>query len=269
MRTLNRPPEIDDTANLSLSLKQVEARRLLQRYRVGILDSYQRYTNAAPELSHFQGVAMSLDAKKQMRRLFGRTKQGSLSHLRTALKRRCHRCPYCNISASPDLDHFLPQDSFPCLAILSWNLVPICPECNRFKERGPEGAFIHSYFDQFPEMPFLHTDIAFEPDAILATFRLDLTHIATPLADRIRNHFEALDLRARYALVAQDRLSALRLSLPGLYESGGAVEVRAELQRKKLEASLYGSNSWEHALMSALASSNDYCDGGFLVGDQR
>jgi hypothetical protein len=98
---------------------------------------------------------------------------------------------------------------------------------------------------------------------VLATFCLDLAHIETRLASRISNHFDKLDLARRYSLVAQERLTAFRLSLPDVLQAGGATAVRIELERRRLEASVLGRNSWDWALLAALVSSQDYCEGQF------
>jgi hypothetical protein len=232
-------------------------------YSVPILDAYRRYTTDAPELIGFSGVNLPALEKKRMLQIFEWTNGGSLSHVREALRRNCWRCPFCNISAAPDLDHFLPKSHFPCLAIFSQNLVPICPECNRLKQRGPNGAFVHSYFDQFPDTPFLKAMIGFEPGIVIVTFYLDLIEVEAGFADRIKNHFEKLDLARRYSLVAQERLTALRLSLPDVLRTDGAEAVRFELGLRRLEASLLGRNCWDYALLTALISSRDYCEGGF------
>jgi hypothetical protein len=137
------------------------------------------------------------------------------------------------------------------------------------KERGPEGAFVHSYFDQFPDTPLLTATITFEPEMVLVAFGLNLTEIETGLAGRVRNHFEKLDLARRYSLVAQERLTGFRLSLPDVFRTGGAGAVRTELERRRLEASLLGRNSWDWSLLNALIHSRDYCEGNFGGPDDR
>lgn len=50
-------------------------------------------------------------------------------------------CPYCNISytynrgknVTAQLDHFFPKSEYPVLALCFYNLVPVCPSCNRIK----------------------------------------------------------------------------------------------------------------------------------------
>jgi hypothetical protein len=263
MRDLEHPTEIDDQANLTRSLNTRSSQDTARPFQATILDAYQRYSTDAPELVNYIGLNMPAPAKTRMLQIYEWTKKGSLLNIREALRRNCLRCPYCNISTAPDIDHFLSKDRFPCLAIYSWNLVPICPECNRLKERGPEGAFIHSYFDEFPNTPFLMAAVTFEAAMVLITYQLDLNGIEPEFSDRITNHFEKLDLARRYSLVAQERLSAYRLSLPDVLRTGGAMAVRLELERRRLEASLLGRNSWDWALLAALISSQDYCEGRF------
>ena len=264
MRKLVRPIDIDDKANLIQALQVGNTMPVLGQYRIPILISYARYKASAQRLSSYKGTPMSDVAKSKMLALYDRTNGGSLSHLREALKRDCRKCPFCNISTACELDHYLPKDGFPCLAIFSWNLIPSCPECNKLKEGGGQAKFIHSYFDEFPETPFLIVEIAFEPGLVLTRFRLDLGGTPASLAHRIESHFNVLDLAKRYALEAQERLSAFRLSLPETHASGGPEAVRADLRKKRTEATLYGVNYWETALLTALIASKTYCNGGFL-----
>lgn len=263
MRDVEHPTEIDNEANLKRCLNTRRSQNTAGPFHAAILEAYQRYEADAPELINYLGLNMPEPAKKRMLQIYDWTRKGTLLHLREALRRNCLRCPYCNISTAPDIDHFLSKDQFPCLAIYSWNLVPICPECNRLKERGPEGAFVHSYFDEFPNAPFLKAAVAFEAEMVLITYQLDLNGIEPRFADRIANHFEKLDLARRYGFVAQERLTAYRLSLPDVLQTGGAMAVRVELERRRLEASLLGTNSWDWALLTALISSLDYCEGRF------
>lgn len=266
MRTVNRPNEIDDIANLNQSLAVGNTADLIGPYAEAIIHSYDRYTMAAPELAQYQGVPMDEHPKQRMLQIFKRTNKGNLQHLRQALKRTCRRCPYCNISTASDLDHFLSKDTFPCLAIFSWNLVPICAECNRLKNGGAEGAFIHSYYDALPAAPFLIARIDFEPRLVVITFSLELQGIDEQFAARVEAHFDTLGLANRYALEAQERISAFRLSLPSVLTDGGPAAVRLELERRLLEAALYGVNYWETAMLSALIGSEIYCGGGFNGG---
>lgn len=64
-------------------------------------------------------------------------------------------CPYCNrnyiynikslnakqVSASCELDHFLPKDEYPLLAVSFYNLIPSCHFCNHTKGRKQLKAF--------------------------------------------------------------------------------------------------------------------------------
>jgi hypothetical protein len=263
MRTLVHPPGIDNNANFTQAMLIGNTQDLVGTYAANILDSYERYERDAPELANFDGVPMSEYAKKRMLQMFRRTNGGSLLRLREMLKRDCRRCPFCNISTASDIDHFLSKDQYPCLAIFSRNLIPICSECNRLKTGGPEGSFIHAYYDEFPGNPFLRAEIDFEPGLVIVNYLLELEHVPERLARRIQVHWKTLGLANRYSLEAQQKISAFRLSLPEVLESGGPEAVRMELQLRRLEASLYGTNHWESALLSALISSTTYCEGRF------
>ena len=51
------------------------------------------------------------------------------------------------MSIRPQLDHFLPKSKYPLLALSFYNLIPVCPECNRIKR--DEVLDIHPYNDDF------------------------------------------------------------------------------------------------------------------------
>lgn len=56
-------------------------------------------------------------------------------------KTKVNVCPYCNIlytynrgnSTTAQLDHFFPKAIYPLLSLSFYNLVPVCPSCNRIK----------------------------------------------------------------------------------------------------------------------------------------
>jgi hypothetical protein len=73
-------------------------------------------------------------------------------------------CPCCGEDGAPGtLDHYLPKDVFPELAICLANLTPMCDRCQREKSTkyiSDSGykTFIHPYFDIIDEC-FFHLDI--------------------------------------------------------------------------------------------------------------
>ena len=82
MRTVNRPNEIDDIANLNQSLAVGNTADLIGPYTEAIIHSYDRYTMAAPELAQYEGVPMHERPKQRMLQIFKRTNKGNLQHLR-------------------------------------------------------------------------------------------------------------------------------------------------------------------------------------------
>ena len=255
-------PTIDDTQYLTTALESGDTDKVLGDFRSGILFSYVRYRRRAPNLSKFREMELSTAAKSKMLNVYQRTVDGSLVTLREELKANCRKCPSCNISTASDLDHFLPKDEFPSLALFSRNLIPCCTECNRNKERGPLACFIHPYYDDL-SLPILRANVTLEFGAVVVTFSIQSAQLPSPFRERIENHYNKLDLKERYNLEAQERLSQYRLSLFDTHQSGGVQAVRQDLQRKRAEALFYGPNHWEAALLDALIASNDYCDGGF------
>jgi 5-methylcytosine-specific restriction endonuclease McrA len=53
----------------------------------------------------------------------------------------CTVCPYCDGEiGTSELDHYYSKSKFPLLACSPWNLVPVCPSCNKVTAKGDSPA---------------------------------------------------------------------------------------------------------------------------------
>jgi hypothetical protein len=184
------------------------------------------------------------------------------------------RCPFCGLSESSTLDHYLPKELNPQFAIFPKNLVPCCPLCNTRKrdkvldEETDIRIFLHPYFDDIPQALFMKVNVSLLPDAmILRYYIVRPAGITLSNFNRLQSHFQQLDLADRYRLMA---LEHLRGQLRALDRTYGAAEDADRVAARLLEQAMdfedgYGKNYWLTVLYHTLAANKEFCDGGFEV----
>ena len=181
------------------------------------------------------------------------------------------KCPFCGFGRATTLDHFLNKSDYPWLSIVPINLVPCCKDCNHGKStRRADSASdqtIHPYFEK--------SELSAEQwltATVLETTPLTLNYkVVIPAAwdkefgTRVERHFDAFDLKARFAVEAATELAALRYTLTRLHCDAGRAAVAQHLSAVAHgEAELF-KNSWKTALYQALAESDWYIDVGYLM----
>lgn len=267
--------DVDDTDlyDQLTAAKQGQRRIRLVAARQAVLGSYVIYDNAAPEVGNLAHAAITATQKEALNHCFT-VETGPMAALRGRILKRTSvaRCPFCGISESSTLDHYLPKEQYPEFSIFSPNLVPCCSPCNTRKrdkildQDAEVRLFIHPHFDEIPQVEFLTAQIALQAGALLLSFRL-----VRPLGmqlqtfNHLRSHFQILDLADRYRRMGLEHLGGQYRALKRAYGDGeNANRVAEELL---LEADdfeqLYGENYWLAVLYRALATHNEFCDGGF------
>ena len=110
------------------------AKHLLRRGRMlaaraEVLAAYQGYEDAAPEVGGLDRVPLTDLQKEAMRHAFT-VETEPMTVLRGDLLKRISvaRCPFCGISESSTLDHYLPKEQYPEFSVFPKNLVPSCAE---------------------------------------------------------------------------------------------------------------------------------------------
>ncbi|GFE77934.1 HNH endonuclease [Novosphingobium sp. TCA1] len=176
-------------------------------------------------------------------------------------------CPLCSQRTVSTLDHYLPQSLHAALTIVPLNLVPACAECNKSKlARQPAAVAdqsFHPYFDNFDDGQWLIAEVVIGDPAAVRF------HVTAPegwsavKVQRARNHFDVLKLGPLYASHAGVELANMRYSLERIAHSGTSHDVRAWLTDRAESARQVALNSWQHAMLEALAASDWFCDGGF------
>ena len=174
------------------------------------------------------------------------------------------KCPYCGISESSHLDHFLPRAKFPEFSIYSPNLIYVCSICNSTYKGDDvvnslgERKFFNPYFDNFIE------DIQFVKCRIIVNdiypkfefYIEDLSSSNDYEYKVIKNHFEAMGLQTRYFeqivkekfRIFKNRYKNKDITLSKLKEN-----IEYELDGL-LEENI---NNWEKAFWESLKESDD------------
>ncbi len=181
------------------------------------------------------------------------------------------KCPFCGFGRATTLDHFLNKSDYPWLSIVPTNLVPACRDCNHSKGTSraetANDQTIHPYFEnaQLSTEQWLFA-------SVLQTAPLALDYRAEPpaswdkaLRKRVERHFVGFNLKARFAIEAATELGALRFTLKKLHPTAGRAAVAQHLAVVASGEEEQFRNSWRTALYQALAGSDWYIDGGYLM----
>lgn len=255
--------------------KQQPRRGRMRAARAEVLAAYQSYEDAAPDVGDLDEAPLTDPQKEAMRHAFTVETQ-PMAELRGDLLKRISvaRCPFCGISESSTLDHYLPKEQYPEFSIFPKNLVPSCAICNTRKRDRilDEGTnvrmFLHPYYDEIPDLTFLAVRARMVTDALILSYRLIRpAGMARRTFHHLRSHFNELDLADRYRRMSLEHLGG---QYPSLRRAYGAAEDAERVAEKLNEGAedfeeVSGPNYWLAKLYRALASNYDFCDGGFEV----
>jgi hypothetical protein len=112
-------------------------------------------------------------------------------------------CPYCNLSTTNSIDHYLPKEEFPEFSIMRENLIPSCSECNGIKglkwKNSTNRIILNVYFDEIPKEQFIFIKLDIIEGIIQWNFYLNLpVWIEGGLREVIKCHVKELNLMYRY-----------------------------------------------------------------------
>lgn len=255
--------------------KQEPRRTRLRSARGVVLAAYDSYSLAAPNLGGLVEATLQARQKDALKHAYSVETKPMIA-LRVDLLDRpeAARCPFCGISESSTLDHYLPKERYPEFAVFSQNLVPCCGVCNPLKrdrilnEGTDVRMFLHPCFDPVPDSDFLVVRVRFLEDALILNFR-----VVRPAAmseqtfQQLRSHFDKLDLADRYRRMSLEYLGSQYRALSRAYGHAEDSERVSEKLRELADdfKADYGRNHWRARLCEALAQSVEFCDGGFEV----
>lgn len=253
--------------------KRQPRRQRMQAVRSKVLAAYQDYELAAPEVAGLEGATLTQLQKDAMRHAYTVT-TAPMTELRGDLLKRISvaRCPFCGISESSTLDHYLPKEKYPEFSVFPMNLVPSCAICNTRKRDRilDEGTnvrmFLHPCYDTIPDAAFVDVRVRMKEDALIVTYR-----VVRPLGielhvyQHLKSHFEELDLADRYRRMGIEHLGG---QYPALRRAFGPGKDAIRVAEKLTEGAedfeeVAGQNYWLAKLYRSLASNKEFCEGGF------
>jgi hypothetical protein len=174
-------------------------------------------------------------------------------------------CPMCGSQSTSDVDHYLPQQDYPALAVFSKNLIPAC-KCNRIKGKKTRGdiqpkRLIHPLFDDFANQRLFK--IEFSGQVHQPDMKIVLCQPNHPAREILIFHRDMLlDHDHTWVWVFGEWGNLVRMPkamLKMLFETGGDVDLRgftAALTR--YESSITSSrgtpNNWKSMLLYGLLS---------------
>jgi hypothetical protein len=243
---------------------------------VALYNAYDRCSgNPSPELKPEDIAAALAQAVHDGYDSTQRT--GRLRRLRERLQAGVLKCPFCGFGAVTSLDHHLPRSDYKALAVYCRNLIPACGACNQKKGTGVGGAgneerFLNAYFYEIPPDRFFKADCSLENNALVCTFDVVPTDgLPDNVYQRLRYQFQKLELNLRLQPEVTDLLLTLKPLLGLMTEQGFGTERIAAYLRSAAESHMesHGANHWKTALFYGLAECNEFCEGGYLIGQRQ
>jgi hypothetical protein len=177
------------------------------------------------------------------------------------------RGPLCGQRDVKTLDHYLPKDDFPELAVFPGNLTPSCFGCNHaklnYRAEEADDRLFHPYFDDWSEYRLLRATVNVGARVTTSYAIRTPPGVEIEIVHRARRHFEELALGALYEEHAAVDLVERKEMFRSTFEADGANGLKAELEREAQSRSRFNRNSWQSALYRALSQSDEFCDQGF------
>jgi 5-methylcytosine-specific restriction endonuclease McrA len=265
--------ETDVYRSISRNRRPIEIRDRLEAAEVLVFDAYRQYFASAADVTVLAAADTTPATSSDLTGNYD-SRGRATRRLRSQILANISggKCALCGRADASTLDHYLPKQLFPEFSIFPLNVVPSCWDCNHKKGsdyRRAAAIFLHSYLDRIPDdLRFLFARVQVQDPAVAFEYWVDPPNELGSLADRIRDHFESLDLAAAYSLDALHEANERRQELRRNYEvSGGDPEaIREYLQHEAGSIAGYkGKNHWRFVALDALADSADFCAGGFLA----
>ena len=262
-----------DLFNKIAAAKHQLRQERMREARAEVFAAYQGYEDAAPEVGGLDEAPLTDPQKEAMRHAFT-VETEPMTTLRGNLLKRISvaRCPFCGISESSTLDHYLPKERYPEFSVFPNNLVPSCAVCNtRKRDRILDDGtnvrmFLHPCYDVIPEIAFLTVRARTEADALILSYQLTRpAGMSLKTFQHLRSHFTELNLANRYRRMGLEHLGG---QYPALRRAYGQGEDAERVLKELVDGAedfeeVWGPNYWLAKLYRALAANDEFCDGGF------
>ena len=133
-------------------------------------------------------------------------------------------CPYCGFGHVSTLDHFLSKSRYSNLAVLPFNLIPSCKDCNDGKGAQQctlDNQIPHPYFENRRIITdrWLYASIIYAEKPVAEYCVRPPEHWDPALSRRMHNYFESFELTSRYSVQAGVELQSVAQNLALLQTS--------------------------------------------------
>ena len=239
---------------------------------INIYDQYDMDNGSASDA--LKGDALPDYLREAIYNAYDKTQERrKLYSIRQALFKNVPLCPICGIDPVTELDHHLPRSIFPPLSIYARNLIPVCHLCNSTKLAGfgdqsqGEIAYLHAYFDTLPDINFLKAVVTLQGCGMHVNFEIkDHDLLPDGYSRRLSDQIKNLKLNARYQDEVNTYITSHTVALHLSYVNRDKKTVRKFLNAQaKVEETAFYRNHWRPTLLYALADSDEFVDGGFVM----
>lgn len=178
-------------------------------------------------------------------------------------------CPLCSHRIVTNIDHYLPKTKYPRLSVVPINLVPSCSDCNKSKLAGypttPKEETLHPYYDDIENDLWLEATVNHSTPPTIQFSVTPHGEWDELLSDRVKFHFDSLELNTLYSAQAAVELALINFRLKNIHAAVGAAGVRTHLLEGAETRNHSNINSWQAAMYRAMANDNWFCNGGFKL----
>ena len=175
-------------------------------------------------------------------------------------------CPFCSHGSVTTIDHFLPKEKYPIYAILPYNLIPCCSDCNKNKgslsPKGLEEQFIHPYYEKVDDVRWLHAICKYRDGGYILDFYVKKTVLSKEREERFKYSFNTLKLSRLYTLQASREINVIMQTVKKIFDNSPSDKkaVRKELINEAKKYSINGKNTWQVAMYYALSENENFCN---------
>jgi 5-methylcytosine-specific restriction endonuclease McrA len=132
-----------DYLNKVINNKQKKRRTVLEKIKPYITSRYAKYQSKKSTLEDINASEIPLDVpsdkinkKYSLIHMYDSQEQYAREYLKEMkeLLKEGIICPYCGLTESKQIDHFLPKSKFPEFSLYLPNMIVICSDCNKSKD---------------------------------------------------------------------------------------------------------------------------------------
>ncbi|OMF45410.1 HNH endonuclease [Paenibacillus amylolyticus] len=274
MRILNKVDSMspEDIFQSITSSKNQPCKDILLEISNKILASYKTYPQDTSELKNLSPIALSLLEKDCLKNCYSSSTvvlKWLISEIKSIQDNfNKDKCPYCGINSPSTIDHYLPKELFPEYAVMSFNLIPCCNECNTKKgevwidEETGERAFINFYFDEIPDEIFIKSLISMQDNgAPLIEFFIDCGKLENSSFEQVvRSHYEKLNVLSRIehavtTYVTEILQSNKKMLVKGLDEYALKTILQISIDN---DSENHGKNYWKAVVGRAIMECDEF-----------